>query len=123
VNAAVNDVRVFTRGRIHNQYSGDDDLTDRLKAVERILDINLDVLTSSYREEEMSSFLSLSRVEKTLLGALKNTSSYFNYLLAGALVMVAFFAVGLFGFDVYFLFSHQTWIEQGILRVLCWLVI
>jgi uncharacterized membrane protein (DUF373 family) len=118
VNAAFNFVRVFTLGRIHNQYSGDDDLTNRLKAVERILDINLDVLTSSYREEEMGRYLSLSRVEKTLLGALKKTSSYFNYLLAGALVLVAFFAVGLFGYDVYLLFSQQTSIEQGILTVL-----
>jgi uncharacterized membrane protein (DUF373 family) len=118
VNAAFNFVRVFTLGRIHKQYSGDGDLTDRLKAVERILDINLDVLTSSYREEEMGRFLSLSRVEKTLLGALKKTSSYFNYLLAGALVLVAFFAVGLFGYDVYLLFSRQISIEQGILTVL-----
>jgi uncharacterized membrane protein (DUF373 family) len=118
VNAAFNYVRVFTLGRIHNQYSGDDDLTDRLNAVERILDINLDVLTSSYREQEMGRFLSLSRVEKTLLGALKKTSSYFNYLLAGALVMVALCAVGLFGYDVYLLFSQQTPIEQGILTIL-----
>ena len=43
--------------------------------MERILDINLDVLTSSYREEEMSRFLSLSRIEKTLLAGLKKTSS------------------------------------------------
>jgi len=118
VNAAFNYVRVFTLGRIHNQYFGKDDLTDRLKAVERILDINLDVLTSSYREEEMGRFLSLTKVEKTLLGFLKKTSSYFNYLLAGALVMVAFFAIGLFGYDVYLLFSGKTSIEQGILTIL-----
>jgi len=118
VNAAFNYVRVFTLGRIHKQYKGNDDLTDRLKAVERILDINLDTLTSSYREEEMGRFLSLSRIEKTLIGALKKTSAYFNYLLAGALVMVAFFAVGLFGYDVYLLFSRQTPIEQGILTIL-----
>ncbi len=118
VNAAFNYVRVFTLGRINKQYSGNDDLTDRFKAVEKILDINLDTLTSSYREEEMGRFLSLSRIEKTLLGALKKTSAYFNYLLAGALVMVAFFAVGLFGYDVYLLFSRQTSIEQGILTTL-----
>ena len=118
VNAAFNYVRVFTLGRIHKQYKGNDDLTDRLKAVERILDINLDTLTSSYREEEMGRFLSLSVIEKTLIGALKKTSAYFNYLLAGALVMVAFFAVGLFGYDVYLLFSRQIPIEQGILTIL-----
>jgi len=94
------------------------DLTERFKAVERILDINLDVLTSSYREEEMSRFLSLSSIERTLLGFLKKTSSFFNYLLAIALVMVAFFAIGLFGYDVYLLFSGQSAIEKGILTIL-----
>lgn len=118
VNAAFNYVRVFTLGRIHQQYTRETDLTERLQAMERILDINLDVLTSSYREEEMSRFLSLSRVEKTLLGFLKKTSSYFNYLLAGALVLVAFSAIGLFGYDVYLLFSGKTTIEQGILTIL-----
>jgi len=118
VNAAFNYVRVFTLGMIYKSYSNQPDLTHRLKAVEKILDINLDVLTSSYREEEMSRFLSLSKVEKLLLRLLKKTSGYFNYLLSGALVLVAFFAIGLFGYDVYLLFSSQAPVEQGILTVL-----
>lgn len=118
VNAAFNYVRVFTVDRIHKKYANEADLTERLQAVERILDINLDVLTSSYREEEMSRFLSLSRVEKVLLGFLKKTSSCFNYILAGALVMVAFSAIGLFGYDVYLLVSGKTTIEGGILTIL-----
>lgn len=118
VNAAFNYVRVFILGRVYKQSAGSGDLTDKLKAVERILDINLDVLTSSYREEEMSRFLSLSRIEKTLLAGLKKTSSYFNYLLACALVMVAFFAIGLFGYDVYLLLSGKNPVEQGILTIL-----
>ena len=118
VNAAFNYVRVFTLGRVNKLFNKEPDLTDRLKAIERILDINLDVLTSSYREEEMSRYLSLSGIEKKLLGFLKKTSSYFNYLLAIALVMVAFFAIGLFGYDVYLLFSGQEAIEKGILTIL-----
>jgi uncharacterized membrane protein (DUF373 family) len=118
VNAAFNYVRVFTLGRVNQLFNKEKNLTDRFKAIERILDINLDVLTSSYREEEMSRYLSLSGIEKTLLGFLKKTSSYFNYLLAIALVMVAFFAIGLFGYDVYLLFSGQEAIEKGILTIL-----
>ncbi|GJL77675.1 MAG: heme-binding sensor globin domain-containing protein [Nitrospinaceae bacterium] len=118
VNAAFNYVRVFILGRVKKQFNNEADLTDRFKAIERVLDINLDVLTSSYREGEMSRFLSLSNVEKTLLGVLKKTSSYFNYLLAIALVMVAFFAIGLFGYDVYLLFSGKEEIEKGILTIL-----
>ncbi len=118
VNAAFNYVRIFAIGEIQKHYHEDPGMLDRVKAVEKIIDINLDVLTASYREEEMSHFLGLSRVEKTLLSGLKNISSYFNYLLSGALVLVAFFAVGLFGYDVYLLFSGQIHIEKGILTVL-----
>ncbi len=118
VNAAFNYVRIFALDCIHQQYRGDDTLSARLKAFERILDINLDVLTSSYREEEVSRFLSLSAIEKKLLRSLKKAGSYLNYMLAVALVMVAFFAVGLFGYDIWLLFSGQVDIERGILTVL-----
>jgi uncharacterized membrane protein (DUF373 family) len=118
VNAAFNFVRVFTNGKIHTHCKDSETLTERIQAFEKILDINLDVLTSSYRQEEMSKYLSLSLTEKTLLGWLKRTSSYFNYLLAGALVVVASFAIGLFGYDVYLLFAGHNEVEEGILTIL-----
>jgi hypothetical protein len=118
VNAAFNYVRVFTLKCIHQHCLESTDLTNKIQAFEKILDINLDALTSAYRQEEMSRFLSLSRTEKTLLRLLKKTSSFFNYILAGALVMVAFFSVGLFGYDVYLLLSGINEVEQGILTVL-----
>ncbi len=118
VNAAFNFVRVFTIGKIQTHCKESETLTERVQAFERILDVNLDVLTSSYRQEEMSKYLSLSLTEKTLLGWLKKTSAYFNYLLAGALVMVATFAIGLFVYDVYLLFSGKNEVEEGILTIL-----
>lgn len=118
VNAAFNYVRVFILSRLQQQNTPGTDITEKFKAVEKILDINLDVLTSSYREEEISRYLSLSSIEKTLLGFLKKTSSYFNYILAGALVLVAFFAVGLFGFDIFLLVQGSVSIEKGILTIL-----
>ena len=53
--------------------------------------IKLDVLTSSYREEELSTFLSLSKKEKGIVIGLKKFNSYINnkliaYFNAGAFV-------------------------------------
>ena len=59
-----------------------------------------------------------SSLENKLLGYLKNIGTYFNYLLAGALIIVALFAIGLFGYDIYLLFIGQTTIEKGILTTL-----
>jgi uncharacterized membrane protein (DUF373 family) len=90
----------------------------QISAIEKIIDMNLDVLTSSYREEELGNFLSLSKFEKTILLGLKKFNSYINFFLAGSLALVAFFAIGLFVYDIYLLFFSDIGIEKGILTVL-----
>jgi len=118
VNSAFNFVRTFILQSI-NANSGSKELHDKqIKAIEKIIDINLDVLTSSYREEELSRFLSLSKVEKTILSNLKKFNSFINFFLASALALVAFFAIGLFVYDIYLLASSDIGIEKGILTVL-----
>lgn len=59
-----------------------------------------------------------SNLENKLLSYLKTIGVYFNYLLASALVIVALFAIGLFGYDIYLLLIGQTTIEKGILTTL-----
>lgn len=118
VNSAFTFVRTFVLSRIEADTRDDKHYIKTLRAIEKIIDINLDVLTSSYREEEMGRFLSLSKVEKNILISLKRFNSYINYFLAGALAIVAFFAVGLFVYDIYLLFFSQIGIETGIITVL-----
>lgn len=118
VNSAFNFVRIFVLQSIKENCNNVEQHEIEIRAVEKIIDINLDVLTSSYREEELSKFLSLSKFEKTILSGLKKFNSYINFFLAGALALVAFFAIGLFGYDIYLLFFSDISIEQGILSVL-----
>lgn len=118
VNAAFTFVRVFVLKNIENCFVEKEQHVREIRAVEKIIDMNLDVLTSSYREEELSKFLSMSKFEKTILSGLKKFSSYVNFFLAGALAIVAFFAIGLFTYDVYLLFFSDIGIEKGILTVL-----
>jgi len=118
VNSAFTFVRTFILTSIEENFDNKKQHVKEIKAVEKIIDMNLDVLTSSYREEELSNFLSLSKIEKNILSGLKKFNSYINYFLAGALALVAFFAIGLFGYDVYLLFFSDKGIEKGILTVL-----
>ncbi len=118
VNSAFTFVRTFILSSIEENFKNKDYHVKEIKAVEKIIDMNLDVLTSSYREEELSKFLSLSKIEKNILTSLKKFNSYINYFLAGALAIVAFFAIGLFGYDIYLLFFSDKGIEKGILTVL-----
>ena len=118
VNSMFTYVRTFIITTIEAQSDDSETRIAKLKSVEKIVDMSLDVLTSSYREEEMSKYLSLSKIEKNILSGLKKFNSYINYFLAGALVLVAFFAIGLFGYDIYLLFFSDIGIEKGILTVL-----
>ena len=118
VNSAFNFVRTFILQNIEDNFENKEQHVKEIKAIEKIVDMNLDVLTSSYREEELSKFLSLSKFEKTILSGLKKFNSYINFFLAGALAIVAFFAIGLFCYDIYLLFYSDMGIEKGILTVL-----
>ena len=53
-----------------------------------------------------------------VMGAVVDRYGRRRFLIAGALVMVAFFAVGLFGYDVYQLLSGKSEVEKGILTIL-----
>lgn len=108
----------FTINIIQKHNFDDNFLSKRIKAIEKIMAINLDILTGSFREIETSQSSSTSKLEIKLLRYLHVIGAYFNYLLMGALVMVATFAIGLFGYDVFLLFSGNTSIEKGILTTL-----
>ncbi|MGE0738200.1 protoglobin domain-containing protein [Sulfurimonas sp.] len=118
VNSAFTFVRTFIIKNIQENELDEVKRAQLIVATEKIIDMNLDTLTSSYREEELSKFLSLSRFEKTILGGLKKFNSYINFFLAGSLALVAFFAIGLFVYDIYLLFFSDIGIEKGILTVL-----
>ncbi len=118
VNSAFSFVRVFILKNIEDTFVEKQQHIREIRAVEKIIDMNLDVLTSSYREEELGRFLSMSRFEKSVLSNLKKFNSYVNFFLAGALALVAFFAIGLFIYDVYLLFFTDIGIEKGVLTVL-----
>jgi uncharacterized membrane protein (DUF373 family) len=118
VNSAFTYVRTFILQHIEEDFIEKERHVKEIMAVEKIIDMNLDVLTSSYREEELSKFLSMSRYERKILSWLKKFSSHINFFLAGALAVVAIFSIGLFLYDVYLLFAGNEGIEKGILSVL-----
>ena len=118
VNSAFTFVRTFILASIEGNFENKTQHIKEIKAVEKIIDMNLDVLTASYREEEIGKYLSLSRMEKGILSSLKKFNSYINYFLAFALGIIAFFAIGLFAYDIYLLFFTDIKIEKGILTVL-----
>jgi len=88
-----------------------------LVAVGKILDLNLDVLTSSYRRAELQKYFLSVRVENTLINWMERFTHGLNLVLALALGVVSIAVVGLFIHDVIGIFKGPK-IETGVVAAL-----
>jgi uncharacterized membrane protein (DUF373 family) len=118
VNSTISFVRRYIGGRISEHFKGRDDLPLLIGSCEKILDINLDVFTGSYLEEEMSAYSTVSKFKLRLIGVAKRVSNMTDLILILALMLVAPFVVGLFAYDIYLLLNGEVSIEEGILKIL-----
>lgn len=121
VNAAMNMVRQFSMDLIQENYP-DREIRRRLRqAVEKILDINLDVISASYREEELKKVFVSHRLESKLIMATERFTYGLNLVLVLALVGVSLSVVVLFFWDIFHIFQGDF--EKGILTALGTLLI
>lgn len=83
---------------------------------EKILDINLDVMTSSYIEEEIKSYSPMYRVKSTLVNFAEKFLQSAHLVLIISLTGLTIGAIGLFIADAQKLFTEE--LERGIITSL-----
>ncbi|MDD2897616.1 MAG: protoglobin domain-containing protein [Desulfuromonadaceae bacterium] len=116
VNAAMNQIRHFLLGLIDFNYSDREQRRELREAVEKILDMNLDVMSTSYREEEMKKVFVSRKVESFLIKATERFTYGLNLALVMALGGVSISVVILFVWDILHIFRGDM--EKGILSAL-----
>ncbi|HET6516523.1 MAG TPA: protoglobin domain-containing protein [Thermodesulfovibrionales bacterium] len=118
MNRAVNILRNFCTRVISGAIDIDDgeERTKILISLQKILDINLDVITSSYIEEELRTFSRAYRVKNALVTFSEGFSQTTNFILVLALIGLTLGVVGLFFSDVYRLITGN--LEHGIITAL-----
>ncbi|GBE15591.1 MAG TPA: heme-binding sensor globin domain-containing protein [Proteobacteria bacterium] len=99
VNTSMARVRRFL-SEVIESHAPEEKREEGLIAVGKILDINLDILTSSYRQEELKKYFLSFRVEKTLVNWIERFTHGLNLILALALGVVSAAVVVLFVHDV-----------------------
>lgn len=115
VNAAFHFVKSYLQGVLRHE------ATDAWKrdlywaSIEKILDINLDVFTSSYIEEEKRYFLS-QKVETKIIQLANRFSHGLNLVLVIGLVLLGALVIGLFGYDLIHILDGN--LEKGLLSTL-----
>jgi len=115
VNAAFHFVKDFSHGVLHKEIADADERAYLERSVIKILDINLDIFTSSYIEEEKRFFLS-QRVDSFIIQIANRFSHGLNLILVIGLAALGLMVLGLFGYDLMHILDGD--LEQGILGTL-----
>ena len=98
VNASFHFVRQYVAGVIHKEVIASDERAYMERSLEKILDMNLDVFTSSYIAEEKKVFLS-PKVESYLIHMANRFSHGLNIILVLGLVLLGALVIVLIGYD------------------------
>jgi len=121
VNASMNVVRRFLIELLQEHYPKIEERRKYRNAVEKIIDINLDIMSASYQEEAMRKVFVSHRIESKLIGAAERFTYGLNLILILALAGVSISVVGLFVWDITHIFRGN--VEKGILGALGTLLI
>jgi uncharacterized membrane protein (DUF373 family) len=121
VNAAMQVVRRFSVGMIRENFPEREERRRNTEAIEKILDINLDIITASYIEEELKKVFISYSLESKLIKATERFTYGLNLVLVLALVGVSLSVVVLFFWEIAHVFSGD--VEKGILSALGTLLI
>jgi len=126
MNRAVNLVKNACIGLLQKQEDDKVEATNKIISVGKILDISLDVITTSYLEEELRTFSPVYKVRSALINFSERFSQTTNLLLIVALIGLTLGVVWLFVQDVLRLFAGD--VERGIISalgsmLLLWLMI
>ena len=117
VNAAMHFVRLYCLRILDKEfYANDRERRYFKESLDKILDINLDILTSSYIEEEIKTYFLSERVESYLIQFANRFAYGLNLILVMSLVIMGVMVIGLFVYDVTHLFYGD--IEKGLLSTL-----
>ncbi len=121
VNAAMNVVRHFVIELLQEHYPVLEERRKYRNAVEKIIDINLDIMSASYQEEKMKKVFVSHRLESQLIRATERFTYGLNLVLVLALAGVSVAVIGLFVWDIVHIFQGD--VEKGILGALGTLLI
>ncbi|MGD0883921.1 MAG: protoglobin domain-containing protein [Thermodesulfovibrionales bacterium] len=94
MNRAVNIIRNYCIGILNQAVEETEERAKSMIALEKILDINLDVITSSYIEEELRTYSGSYRVKNALISFSEAFSKTMNFILILALIGLSIGVVG-----------------------------
>lgn len=100
VSVAMNTIRVLLIDILTDEIEDKQDRTLKKASLNKMLDLNLDVITSAYVEEELYQYSAIYRIKSKILQYAEGFSGAMNLFLVIALIAISLGVVGLFVHDI-----------------------
>ena len=116
VNASMNHIRNFCHRQVTELVTDADRRLELLDTLNKVLDINLDVMTSSYRDAELKKVFVSHRIESVLIRWSERLVHGLNLVLMIGLLGLAVGVASLLAHDVVYAFT--TSLETGVIKAM-----
>ncbi|MEO1783448.1 protoglobin domain-containing protein [Thermodesulfobium sp. 4217-1] len=117
VSATMSFVRYFIHQTILLSCPNEEERINCRESVDKILDINLDILTSSYVDEN-KIYIARTNIESKIVRISSKISYYFDIALILALVFTSFMIFVLFLSDIYNFIRSTSSFESSVINIL-----
>lgn len=123
VNSSMSFVRRFCHKVLTDEFGCSKQRDVIINSIDKILDLNLDVMTISYREQELRSYILPRKLEYTVIEFARRFAFSLDLFLIFVLILTSVFVLGFVGYEIYGIATGLINVETGILKILGTLLI
>jgi uncharacterized membrane protein (DUF373 family) len=123
VNSSISFVRRYCYKLLTDEFGCSRQRDMIVNSIDKILDMNLDIMTFSYREEELRSFILPRKIEYNVIEFARRFAFTLDLFLLVVLILTSVFVLGFVGYEIYSIAIGVISIETGILKILGTLLI
>lgn len=123
VNSSMSFVRRFCHKVLTDEFGCSKQRDVIINSIDKILDLNLDVMTVSYREQELRSYILPRKLEYTVIEFARRFAFSLDLFLIFVLILTSVFVLGFVGYEIYGIVTGLISVETGILKILGTLLI
>ncbi len=123
VNSSMSFVRRYCYKLLTDEFGCSRQRDMIVNSIDKILDMNLDIMTFSYREEELRSYILPRKLEYNVIEFARRFAFTLDLFLLVVLILTSVFVLGFVGYEIYSIATGVISIETGILKILGTLLI
>jgi len=123
VNSSMSFVRRYCHKVLTDEFGCSKQRDVIINSLDKIIDLNLDVMTMSYREQELRSYVLPRKLEYTVIEFARRFAFSLDLFLIFVLILTSVFVLGFVGYEIYGIATGLISVETGILKILGTLLI